>query len=307
MVVQVRGLLKRYGTVVAVGNVSFEVYEGEIFGILGPNGAGKTTTIEILEGLRRPDEGEVRVLGFDPRKGATDLRERMGVQLQRTAVFRKLTVFEVLEFFRRLFKKRIATTDLIKTFGLLPKKNTYIRNLSGGEHQRLSVALAFVNDPELLFLDEPSTGMDPQARREMWDILQQARHRGKTILLTTHSMEEAERLCDRVAIFDQGRLIALDSPASLVRSFDASKRIEFKVQGEIDVSAFLHIEGVMAGENKNGLMILQASTPEAVLPKVFELAGARKVNIDALRIVNPTLEDVFLKLTGKQLGNENSR
>ncbi|MBM4169616.1 MAG: ABC transporter ATP-binding protein [Ignavibacteria bacterium] len=303
-VVQVSRLTKAYNAVVAVDDVSFEITRGEIFGILGPNGAGKTTTIEIMEGLRKPDKGNVAVLGMNPHDGKAEFKEAIGVQLQRTAIFRKLKVWEVLKFFGNLFQKRVPTDDLIEMFQLAARKDSLVRNLSGGEMQRLSVALAFVNDPQILFLDEPTTGMDPQARRDMWNVFERTRQQGKTLLLTTHYMEEAERLCDRVAILDLGRIIALDTPRGLMGMIDAEKRIEFRTTTKVDLTFLETMEGVELGECNNGVTILRSKTPERVLSKVFEIAAVRGFQVEGLRLMNPNLEDVYLKLTGKRLKDE---
>ncbi len=303
-VVSVSNITKAYHSILAVSDISFDVHQGEIFGILGPNGAGKTTTIEIMEGLRRQDKGEVRVLGFDPRKGERAFKEIIGVQLQRTAVFRRLKVWEVVDFFGSFFEKRLDTNVVLDVFQLRTRKDSYVRNLSGGEMQRLSVALAFVNDPQILFLDEPTTGMDPQTRRDMWKVLEAAREREKTVILTTHYMEEAEKLCDRVAIVDSGEIVAMDAPRELIKLIDASKRIEFRTAGEIEFNTLKEIEGVDSGENSNGVLTLYSKTPEIVLSRVFGMAADRGFRVEGLRVLDPSLEDVYLKLTGKNFVNE---
>ncbi len=228
--IKVENLGKRYGDIQAIKGISFEIEEGEIFGIVRPNGAGKTTTIEIMEGLRVQDDGSVEIFGLDPLKNKDELKEIIGVQLQKTAIFNRIKVSEAISFFRNLYRKRLKTEYVLKLFQLEDRANSYIKNLSGGEHQRLSVALAFVNDPQILFLDEPTTGMDPNARRDIWEIIMDCKKNGKTVILTTHYMEEAEKLCDRFAIIDKGRIIALDRPKEPIKGLDSPKRIEFKIK-----------------------------------------------------------------------------
>jgi len=236
--IQVRGLAKRYADVVAVNGVDLEIRAGECFGLLGPNGAGKTTTIEILEGLTRPDEGDVQVLGQRWTGGADRaLRERLGIQLQETKLQEKVSVLETIELFRSFYRRGPDPDEVLRRVALEEKRNAWVVKLSGGQRQRLSLACALVNDPELLFLDEPTTGLDPQSRRQLWDLIDEFRDRGGTTLLTTHYMDEAERLCDRVAIMDHGRVIALGTPAELIASLGAEHVVEFSVAGTLDVAS----------------------------------------------------------------------
>jgi ABC-2 type transport system ATP-binding protein len=295
-IIKVEGLGKRYGQIQAIKDVSFEVYEGEIFGIVGPNGAGKTTTIEIIEGLRIQDEGYVRVSGLDPVKEKEQLKEIIGVQLQKTAIFDRITVKEALTFFGSLYKKSLNTDFILKLFSLEGRKNSLIKNLSGGEYQRLSVALAFVNDPKILFLDEPTTGMDPNARRSMWEIFETCRKEGKTIVLTTHYMEEAEKLCDRVAIIDHGKIIALDEPKGLIKLIDSPKRIEFKIKNEEYLEKIGKINGIVRVERDGNELIIYTKEPSKVLSRIY----SENMYIEELRVIDASLEDVFIKLTGRR-------
>ena len=229
-VIGVTNLVKTYGSVKAVNQISFEVAQGEVFGMLGPNGAGKTTTVEIMEGLRTADSGSATVLGMDVSKDTRAVKERIGVQSQSPALFPGLKVREIINFFRSLYKKSVPTTQIIELAALQESRDVLFRNLSGGQQQRLSVALAFVNDPEIIFLDEPTTGLDPQARRAMWEVIETFQRAGKTVVLTTHYMEEAQRLCDRIAIMDYGQIIALDSPQRLIESNIKESAIQFKMK-----------------------------------------------------------------------------
>src|SRR4030042_4903516 len=228
-VIEVSTLAKAYGNIKAVNQISFDVVQGEVFGMLGPNGAGKTTTVEIIEGMRTADSGTVKVLGMDISQQTRDIKERIGVQSQDPALFPTMKVHEIVNFFRRLYKKSIPASKIIELVALEESQNVLFNNLSGGQQQRLSVALAFVNDPDIIFLDEPTTGLDPQARRAMWEVIETFRKTGKTVFLTTHYMEEAERLCDRVAIMDQGHIIALESPQRMIQEHIKESAIQFKM------------------------------------------------------------------------------
>lgn len=294
--IKVEGLSKRYGDIQAIRGITFEVFRGEIFGMVGPNGAGKTTTIEIMEGLREQDEGCVEIFGLDPLKNKDELKEIIGVQLQKTAIFNRLKVKEAISFFGNLYRKRLGTDYLLKLFQLEERANSYIKNLSGGEHQRLSVALAFVNDPEILFLDEPTTGMDPHARREMWEIIMDCRKKGKTVILTTHYMEEAERLCDRVAIIDRGKIIAMDKPKELIRRLGVPKRIELKIRNQYIVEQIEKISEILEVKKEGDEVIIYTKEPAKVLSKLFN----HNIDIEELRVTDATLEDVFIKLTGRK-------
>jgi ABC-2 type transport system ATP-binding protein len=298
-VVDVQKLRKTYGELVAVDGISFSVEEGEIFGLVGPNGAGKTTTWEILEGLRPMDGGSVRVAGLDVRKDRARLREVIGVQLQATAMFEKLTVRETLDVFAGMYKKSVPTEDLLGMVHLEEKAEDWTERLSGGQKQRLAVALSLVNDPTIVFLDEPTTGLDPQARRSLWDVISDLRKTGKTVMLTTHYMEEAERLCDRVGVMDHGHILAMDPPAQLVRQLGQRDAIEFAANGDAD--AFRGLVGVEDLKVEDGLVVLYTRQIDRTLPAVFDLARQRGMAIDGFRVRNPSLEDVFLQLTGRRI------
>ncbi|MDZ7372740.1 MAG: ABC transporter ATP-binding protein [candidate division KSB1 bacterium] len=298
-VVQVEHLRKTYGPRVAVDDVSFEVYEGEIFGLVGPNGAGKTTTIECVEGMRRPDDGHLRVLGLDPRRDGYILRSRIGIQLQESALHPRIRVWEALDLFAAFYPRSVNWEALIDQLGLTSLRNCVFAKLSGGEKRRLSIALALVNDPELVFLDELTTGLDPQARRTAWDLVREIRNQGKTVFLTTHFMEEAERLCDRVAIIDRGRLVAIDTPENLVRTLGAEQRMIFHVGGPFQPEQLRQLPGVSRVELMGERVIVYGQTPEFVSAVVGALSQ-NGVPFRDLRTEQPTLEDVFLFLTGHE-------
>lgn len=300
-IITVENLKKRYREVEAVKGISFAIEEAEIFGIVGPNGAGKTTTIEIMEGFRKKDEGYVRVDGFDPEEGRKELKEIMGVQLQKTAIFQSLKVEEAINLFSSLYKKTADIKKLLEIFSLNEKKKQFVKNLSGGEHQRLAVALAFVNDPKILFLDEPTTGMDPNARRDMWAVIEDSQKKGKTVVLTTHYMEEAEALCDRVAIIDKGKIIALDRPKELIRLLDADKKIEFKLEERITPGLFLKNENVKKIEERNGEYVIYTKNPQQVLSRILAVCSEKSLELKGLRVIDATLDDVFVSLTGRKM------
>lgn len=295
-------LSKRYGDVAAVDGVSIEVEAGEILGLLGPNGAGKTTTVEMLEGLRAPDTGAVHVLGCDLRTDLPAVRQRIGVQLQTTALYPRLKVREVLDLFRTFYAGDTVDTDeLIELVDLQDKAGSLTRGLSGGQAQRLSVALALVNRPEMVFLDEPTTGLDPQARRALWDTIRDIRRRGATVLLTTHYMEEAEALCDRVAIMDGGRIIAEGPPARLIDEHFDETPIEVPAGGaELD-GAPGGVPGVERLQREGGALTLYSSDTGATLTALTAMATAGRTSVDGLHVRRPTLEDVFLRLTGRHI------
>ena len=257
IVVQVEGLHKAYGTTRAVDGVSFTVEQGEVFGMVGPNGAGKTTTIECVEGLRRPDSGRVRVLGLDPRSDRHVLAERIGIQLQQSNLPARLRVGEALDLFAALYPKSAAPSELLERLGLTEKRRAPVAKLSGGQRQRLFIALALVNQPELVFLDELTTGLDPQARRSMWDLVRELRQQGRTVFLTTHFMEEAERLCDRVAILDHGKIVALDRPEALVRSLGVETRIVFSQPHDSAGVPWENIPGVHRAETSGERVVVE--------------------------------------------------
>jgi ABC-2 type transport system ATP-binding protein len=299
-----RGLVKRYPGVVAVDHLDLEVRAGECFGLLGPNGAGKTTTIEIFEGLNRADEGEVRVLGHA--WGAGDkadraLRERLGIQLQETKLHEKLSVVETLRLFRSFYRRGPSVEEVIRFVALEEKRNAWVQKLSGGQKQRLSLACALVNEPDVLFLDEPTTGLDPQSRRQLWELLEGFRRAGRTILLTTHYMDEAERLCDRVAIVDHGRVIALGTPAELIASLGAEHVVEFAVEGDIEPSWLETLPGVNAARREAGGWALTVHQLHVALPALLDELARRRIALGRLATHHATMEDVFVHLTGRTL------
>ncbi len=297
------GLSKRYASNVAVGGVDLTVYAGEIFGILGPNGAGKTTTLEMMEGLRQPDDGTISIAGFDTRTDDRAIQQIIGVQLQSTALFDYLTSIELLQLFAHLYRVPDAqsTTDrLLQMVGLQEKRDLSVNQLSGGQQQRLSIALGLVNSPVVAFLDEPTTGLDPAARRTMWDTIRGIRDAGTTVVLTTHYMEEAETLCDRVAIMDSGRIIALDTPEALVQGLDAATTIQATVISElIDSAALEQLPGAIACSASEGIVEIQSTDVQATIVGLLDLAQRSGWGLSQLRTRVPTLEDVFLGQTGR--------
>jgi ABC-2 type transport system ATP-binding protein len=300
-VISVADLRRHYGEVKAVDGVSFDVGRGEVFGLLGPNGAGKTTTIEILEGLNRPDSGHISVLGFDPRHEAAALKERIGVQLQAASLYPDLKVSELVELFATFYAKRLPADRLINELGLDERKGALTKELSGGQRQRLSIALALVNDPELIFLDEPTTGLDPQGRRSLWEHIERLRDEGRTVLLTTHYMEEAEHLCDRVAIIDHGRILEIGPVDELISRHFTERTLRFRSRAEIPDSALAGLRDVSHVSHEEAETVLYtANVPRtiAALLELAESAGAADLDVVVRR---PTLEDVFLKLTGRAL------
>ncbi|GAA0272246.1 ABC transporter ATP-binding protein [Actinomadura nitritigenes] len=293
--IEVSGLRKRYGDVNAVDGVTFSVAEGEFFGILGPNGAGKTTTLEIVEGLREADEGAVSVLGLPPWPRNPRLLPRIGVQLQASSFFERLTAREQLQTFGSLYGVPARKADaMLETVGLADKADVRVEKLSGGQAQRLSIACALVHDPELVFLDEPTAALDPQARRNLWDVLSTINTEGRTIVLTTHYMDEAEALCDRVAIMDAGRILELGPPAVLVRGLDAPARISI-ASGLLDAADARALPGADDVEDDGVSLIISTRDPSAVVA-----AMAAKDALDGVQIRGATLEDVFLELTGRE-------
>ena len=300
-IVQVEELVKKYGTVEALRGVSFNVHEGEVFGLLGPNGAGKTTTIEILEGMRTADSGRVRVCGLDPQSAGDRFKQEIGAVLQSTALPEKLRAGEALGLFAGFYARRRDTDELLKRFGLEDKRNTFYVHLSGGQKQRLALALALVNDPRVVFLDEPTAGLDPQVRREMYDIIEELRRENKTILLTTHYIEEAERLCDRVAIIDHGRVIAMGTPRELKERSAGKTRIEVRLAQPESDGALRQLDAVADCREVEGSYVLHStSVPQTIVALVKHLE-ARGNGLASLEISTPSLEDVFLELTGRRL------
>lgn len=299
--IQVNQLVKRYGALTAVDDISFQVERGQVFGLLGPNGAGKTTTVECIEGLRAADSGEIRVLGLDARKDLQPIKERIGIQLQTTGLYPKLTVREVIELFGSFYQHRLPTERLIEMLGLQERVNARTKDLSGGQKQRLSVALALVNDPDLIFLDEPTTGLDPQARRNLWDVVEHLQSRDKTILLTTHYMEEAEQLCDRLAVMDHGKIIALDTPDALVRQNFQEQAIEFETLQPPPLETLNGLAGVTRTEVHETQITVYSTDVPATMAGLLALSQQGALRFNDLTVHRATLEDVFLKLTGRRI------
>jgi ABC-2 type transport system ATP-binding protein len=308
--VEVEDLVKVFpapgrGTLTAVDGVSFTVGAGEVFGFLGPNGAGKTTTLEIIEGLQSPTGRRTRVLGLDSQGDRNRMKERIGVQLQAGAYFDYLTLEEILDLFGSFYPKRVAPAELLEKVGLVEKRKALVRELSGGQAQRFSIVASMVNDPEVVFLDEPTTGLDPQARRNLWDFITWInKGEGKTVLLTTHYMEEAEVLCDRVAIIDAGRIQALDTPMGLIHELPVAYRILFVTPDRVDEGELRTLPGVAeVGASMNGAHSyeLKVSRAQVTLPAFVNWAEDRGVQVDDVRVLPATLEDVFLSLTGHSL------
>jgi ABC-2 type transport system ATP-binding protein len=282
--IQVQGLTKRYGDHVAVDGISFSVHQGEAFGILGPNGAGKTTTLEMIEGLRKPDAGDIEVLGMPVWPDPMPVQARIGVQLQSTALFDRLSARELLELFARFYASEDPAGRARRALGMVgleAKQDDYAARMSGGQQQRLAIALALVHDPDVVFLDEPTTGLDPQARRNLWEVIRTIHDEaGKTVVLTTHYLEEAELLCDRVAIMDEARIVALDTPAGLIASLNADARVAYT--------------------DEQGEHVLYAHDAQAAVLEVLESARAAGRPVEGLSVKGPSLEDVFLNLTGRE-------
>jgi len=302
-----RALRKQFADVVAVDGIDLEVRAGECFGLLGPNGAGKTTTIEICEGLTPPDAGEVELLGRRWEGDEVALRERLGIQLQETQLSEKLTVSETLELFRSFYDRAHTVDEVIEMVQLGEKRAARVGTLSGGQKQRLAIACALVGDPELLFLDEPTTGLDPQARRQLWELIESFRATGRTTLLTTHYMDEAERLCDRVAIMDHGRVIALGSPRALIAEHCAEHLVEFSLEasgGSVDAAALRALPGVSAAREAGGGWQLEVTELHRAVPELLAELERRRAVLSELRTHSSTLEDVFVKLTGRHLRDE---
>lgn len=300
-IVVVQDLKKHYGDVRAVNGISFSVEPGVIFAMLGPNGAGKSTTVEILEGLRQRDSGYVSVLGLDPGRQQDVLSERIGIQLQSSALFPKLSAREHLQMFGSFYRNAHDVDELLDLVGLTERQKAYSENLSGGQQQRLAVALALLSDPELVFLDEPTTGLDPQARRRLWEVVTQMKERGTTVFLTTHFMDEAETLADHLVIVDNGKIIAADTPGGLIRSNFGGATLTFNASAELagsDLERLSGVEEVISADGEYELSIADATT---ALPEVFALASRTGAGLDEVHVHRPNLEDVFLKLTGRRI------
>ena len=300
-VIQASGVRKTYGPTVAVDEVSFEVNDGEIFGLIGPNGAGKTTTMECIEGLRKPDRGAISVLGLDPFRQVYKLQERIGVQLQQAQLQKRIKVWEAVDLWVSLYKKKaIDGEHLLEQLGLADKRGAWFMNLSGGQKQRLFIALALINDPEVVFLDELTTGLDPQSRRAIWDLVRGIRERGKTVFLTTHLMEEAERLCDRVAIIEHGRIIDIGTPESLVNRHCPERTVILATDDPIAEARFRAIPGVDAVVCTDSRFTIRGRGDDLVT-EVIHCLSENRTRVTDFRTILPNLEDVFLKLTGHSI------
>jgi ABC-2 type transport system ATP-binding protein len=307
--VVIEDLTKHYphpdgGTFAAVDGVSLTVRSGEVFGILGPNGAGKTTTLEILEGLTRADGGRVRVLGLDPQTDPTAVQQRIGVQLQSSAYFEFLRLGELLELFGSFYPQRLDSDELLARVELTEKRNALIGQLSGGQAQRFSIIAALVNDPEVVFLDEPTTGLDPQARRSVWEVIRGLADEGRTVILTTHYMEEAETLADRVAIIDHGKIVATDAPMNLMEQHGSGTTVSFTIDDELaaaDLAALPSVSGVQTRLNGSATYELSVEAADVVVPALYRWAATSEIELRGVAIRRSTLEDVFLNLTGSRL------
>jgi ABC-2 type transport system ATP-binding protein len=300
-VIQVSGIRKTYGRTVAVDEVSFEVNDGEIFGLIGPNGAGKTTTMECVEGIRKPDRGSISVLGLDPFRQVYKLQDRIGVQLQQAQLQKRIKVWEAIDLWASLYKKKPEDAErLLDQLGLADKRDAWFMNLSGGQKQRLFIALALINDPEVVFLDELTTGLDPQARRAIWELVRGIRERGKTVFLTTHLMEEAERLCDRVAIIERGRIIDIDTPQRLVDRHCPERTVVLATDdlaAEERFRAIPRIESVV----RSDMQLTIRGRGEDLVTEVIHCLSENRMRVTDFRMIVPNLEDVFLKLTGHSI------
>jgi ABC-2 type transport system ATP-binding protein len=300
-VIQVEGLYKNYGTVAALRGVDFSVEQGEVFGLLGPNGAGKTTTVEILEGMRTPDRGLARVCGLNPEKSGNRFKEMIGAVLQSTSLPDKIRVKEAIELFAKFYSARANTDDLLKRFQLDEKRDAFYNQLSGGQKQRLALAMALVNNPQVIFLDEPTAGLDPQVRREIYDIIEELKSEKKTVLLTTHYIEEAERLCDRVAIIDYGRVIKTGTPRELKHTSAGTTRIEVRLARPVSDGILARLDGVADCREFDGTYVVHSTrAPQTIVALVKELESENN-ELQSLEMFSPSLEDVFIELTGRRL------
>ena len=300
-VIQVSGVRKTYGPTVAVDDVSFEVNDGEIFGLIGPNGAGKTTTMECVEGLRTPDRGSISVLGLDPFRQVYKLQDRIGVQLQQAQLQKRIKVWEAVDLWASLYRnKAIDGEHLLEQLGLTDKRNAWFMNLSGGQKQRLFIALALINDPEVVFLDELTTGLDPQSRRAIWDLVRGISERGKTVFLTTHLMEEAERLCNRVAIIEHGRIIDMDTPESLVKRHCPERSVVLTTNDPLAEERFRAIPRIEAVNRTDSRFTIRGRGDDLVT-EVIHCLSENHIRVSDFRTILPNLEDVFLKLTGHSI------
>ncbi len=301
LALRVRGLRKQYPNVLAVAGVDLEVKRGEVFGLLGPNGAGKTTTLEMIEGLTEPDSGDMDILGLNWKQNGSEIRARIGVQLQSTSLFNKITPREALTLYAGYYPKSRTAVDLLELVQLTDKADAFHVTLSGGQMQRLALAMALVNDPELVFLDEPTTGLDPQARRSLWDVVRQIKAEGRTVILTTHYMDEAEALCDRLAIMDHGTVLTTGTPPELIAQLDIPSVVEFSFEGQAPaVDGFARRIGSEI-EARGDLWEIPTRDPKTLLPKLLELAEAEQIPYQQVHVRRATLEDVFLHKTGRSL------
>lgn len=303
MVIQVQDLVKVYGPIRAVDGISFEVKKGEVFGMLGPNGAGKTTTTEIIEGLRDADSGSVTVMGMDVRKQREQIKQLIGIQLQAPALLPLLNVEEILKLFTSFYRNSLPVDKLLEMVALTESRKVLSKNLSGGQQQRLSVAMAMVNNPEITFLDEPTTGLDPQARRGLWSVIEELRAQGKTVFLTTHYMDEAEWLCDRIAVVDHGKIIALDTPKKLISSNFKESAIEFEMEPVPSGELLGSFPCVTSASVEGFEVILYSADVPKTMGAILDYADKNKGNTELrnLHVRQATLEDVFLKLTGRKI------
>ena len=300
-VIQVSGIRKTYGATVAVDEVSFEVNDGEIFGLIGPNGAGKTTTMECIEGIRTPDRGTISVLGLDPFRQVYKLQERIGVQLQQAQLQKRIKVWEAVDLWASLYRKKSMDSErLLDQLGLADKRDAWFMNLSGGQKQRLFIALALINDPEVVFLDELTTGLDPQARRAIWELVRGIRERGKTVFLTTHLMEEAERLCDRLAIIERGRIIDIDTPQRLVARHCPERIVVLATDDPAAEDCFRTIARIESVERRDSQITIRGRGDDLVT-EVIHCLSENRIRVTDFRMIVPNLEDVFLKLTGHSI------
>jgi len=296
-VIQVTGLRKTYGSTIAVDDVSFDVHDGEIFGLIGPNGAGKTTTMECVEGVRHPDAGRITVFGLDPIKDVYALQQRVGVQLQESHLQKRIKVSEAIALWASLYRTQVDAAGLLRQLGLEDKRDAWFMTLSGGQKQRLFIALALINDPEIVFLDELTTGLDPQARRAIWDLVRDIRARGKTIFLTTHLMEEAERLCDRVAIIDHGRIVDINSPSGLVRRHCPTRTVILTTEDQAAEGHLRALPGVSVTRDAGSVLTVTGDAAN-LMTSVIQCLADNRIRVTDFQTVTPNLEDVFLKLTG---------
>ena len=304
IMIDVRNLVKSYNHKTAVNNVSFAIKQGEIFGVLGPNGAGKTTTLEMIEGIRTPDSGTAILAGLDIRRQKSAVQRIIGVQLQETALFPELTLLETLRFFSSLYPKGTDPRQLLSEVRLEEKVRDHPQNLSGGQRQRLALALALINDPKVIFLDEPTAGLDPQSRRMLWDIVLKLREQGKTILITTHYMDEAQTLCDRIAIMDGGQIIALDTSAGLISRLGAQATIDCRLEGKATSSDIRELPGVTGVRHANERFMVYTTEMQRTLEALLTYAAQRSIPMTDLQVRTPTLDDVFLDLTGREFRPE---